>query len=69
MRTVAPSKHGVQVLAGLMEAAILIAWVVCAWSKPISLAVATAEPMVPQVPWEWTVFLTVVPVPMCEVTS
>ena len=52
MRIVAPSMHGVQVLAGLMEAAILIATVVWDSSNPINLAVATAEPMVPQVPWE-----------------
>ena len=42
--------QGVQVLAGLMDAAMLTASVVWAWSKPISLAVATADPIVPQVP-------------------
>ena len=66
---VAPSMHGAQVLAGLMDAETLIASVVRASSNPISLAVATAEPIVPQVPWEWTDVLTLVPVPIREVTS
>ena len=50
LRTVAPSRHGVQVLAGLMDMARFIANLVCAASNPMSRAVAAAVPMVPHVP-------------------
>ena len=69
LRTVAPSIQGVHVFAGLMDMARFIAVLVCAGSKPISRAAAAAVPMVPQVPWECTSALTVVAVPMREITS
>ena len=42
LRIVAPSRHGVQVLAGLIEAARFITGRILGGSKSISLATATA---------------------------
>ena len=61
--------QGVHVLAGLMDIARFMATRVCAASKPISRAVAAAVPMVPHVPCECTSALTVVAVPIREMTS
>ena len=66
---VAPSRHGAQVLAGLMEVARFMVCLVWLGSNPRSRAVAVAAPMVPQVPWECTSRRPLVAPPMRELTS
>ena len=69
LRIVTPSSAVVQVLAGLMLAERLITERTEAASRPASFATATAVPMVPHVPWEWTFGLGVVALPSREQTS
>ena len=66
---VAPSSAGVQVLAGLIEAARLMTWRIGGASSASSRATATAVLMVPHVPCEWTLGRAVVAPPSREPTS
>ena len=69
LRTVAPSMQGVQVLAGLMDMARFIATLVCLRRNPSVAPLPPRYRWSPQVPWECTSALTVVAVPMREITS
>ena len=66
---VAPSRAGVHVLAGLIDAERLMTRLMSSEARSFKRATAAAVLMVPQVPWEWTLGRACVAPPIREPIS